>query len=392
MARSTGYLEAFFAKIKGILPQKWFDEVHRAARGMAGGKAFPKEEVEKDGCLNVSLNSEGNIRLLMTDQLGFPLYGRVHDNPPVLKLGANGLLLFGHIPMQKAMQNEVRQILQAALEAKHPTKNEGMKPWVMELAAPAKGEMVFCLDGKNFICDYEISESDVVFFNEREVTQVWEEKGDAEPVAKVYASIDDLPAATDALPKHGKEIFLAAFNAAFKQYEGDEKRCFPVAWAAVKQKFEEKDGKWVAKAEEKEIYFPIFKADEERHVVYGIVADADDAAIADWIAKGQKAENKPGLVDTQGDWHSEAELDQACENFMADYQVIDKQHKDLLKGARIVQCAVLQKGSVWPELDSAPLKFKSWVMATKIEDKKTWEEVKSGSLTGFSLAGYAERH
>ena len=96
-------------------------------------------------------------------------------------------------------------------------------------------------------------------------------------------------------------------------------------------------------------------------------------------------------MDTQGDWHSEAELDQACENFMADYQVIDKQHSELLKKARIVQCAVLQKGTVWPEADSKALKYKSWVMATKVEDKKTWEQVKKGELTGFSLAGFAER-
>jgi cation transport regulator ChaB len=386
MARSTDYLEAFIEKVKGILPKEWFDKIHRMARGIAGGKAFPAKEVEKGGALHVNLKPDGKIELLIAKQLG----GSQH---PLLQLGADGLLMFGINPVQKAMQNEVRQILQAALEMKYPAKNNGMAAWVMELPAPAKGEMIFCRDGKNFICDYEISESDIAFSNEREAMQVWEEKGGGEaPIAKVYASIDDLPEATKALPKRGKEIFLAAFNSAFKQYKGDESKCFPVAWAAVKAKFEEKDGKWVAKSESKEIYFPIFKADEAKQIIYGIVADADDEIIADWIAKGQKAENKPDLVDTQGDWHSEDELDTACENFMADYQVIDKQHKDLLKGARIVQCAVLQKGTVWPEADSKPLKYKSWVMATKVEDKKTWEQVKKGEITGFSLAGFAERN
>lgn len=65
-----------------------------------------------------------------------------------------------------------------------------------------------------------------------------------------YKTIADLPAGTAMLPKHAKEIYLAAFKSAWEQYKdlGDnrESRAHQVAWAAVKTKFEKKNGKWRA--------------------------------------------------------------------------------------------------------------------------------------------------
>jgi len=62
-----------------------------------------------------------------------------------------------------------------------------------------------------------------------------------------YPTLASLPDAVKALPKHAQEIFQGAFNAAFKQYEGDEAKSAATAWAAVKTKYEKKDDKWVAK-------------------------------------------------------------------------------------------------------------------------------------------------
>lgn len=50
-----------------------------------------------------------------------------------------------------------------------------------------------------------------------------------------YASTKDLPATTKSLPKHAKEVFRAAFNAAHKQNPKDEKKAFRIAWAAAKK-------------------------------------------------------------------------------------------------------------------------------------------------------------
>lgn len=53
------------------------------------------------------------------------------------------------------------------------------------------------------------------------------------------------------MPKHAQEIWISAFNNAIKQYDGDEERANKVAYAAVKQKYEQdKSGKWMAKESE----------------------------------------------------------------------------------------------------------------------------------------------
>ena len=67
-----------------------------------------------------------------------------------------------------------------------------------------------------------------------------------------YDKLSDLPEqVTDNLPKHGQEIFLAAFNSASKQYD-DESRWFATAWAAVENVYEKNDdGKWVKRPDHK---------------------------------------------------------------------------------------------------------------------------------------------
>lgn len=72
-----------------------------------------------------------------------------------------------------------------------------------------------------------------------------------------YQHISDLPSSVkDNLPPHAQEIYLAAFNNAWKEYKDSEKRrddssredvAHKVAWSAVKKKYEKRDEKWVAK-------------------------------------------------------------------------------------------------------------------------------------------------
>ncbi|MFN8489342.1 MAG: ChaB family protein [Caldilineaceae bacterium] len=67
----------------------------------------------------------------------------------------------------------------------------------------------------------------------------------------------DLPdSVKDHLPKHAQEIYQAAFNSAWQQYDQPEERrgdasreetAHRVAWAAVKDKYEKQGDKWVAK-------------------------------------------------------------------------------------------------------------------------------------------------
>ncbi len=74
-----------------------------------------------------------------------------------------------------------------------------------------------------------------------------------------YNSLSDLPAAVrDNLPKHAQEIYMKAFNNAWKEYEDSDKRlgdspheetAYRVAWAAVKKGYEKDEitGKWKRK-------------------------------------------------------------------------------------------------------------------------------------------------
>jgi len=61
-------------------------------------------------------------------------------------------------------------------------------------------------------------------------------------------TVQSPPEQLKGLPKHLIEIWVAAFNAAFKQYSGDEGKSAGTAWAAVKNKYRKNEqGQWVAK-------------------------------------------------------------------------------------------------------------------------------------------------
>jgi cation transport regulator len=74
-----------------------------------------------------------------------------------------------------------------------------------------------------------------------------------------YDSLKDLPdSVKDNLPKHAQEIYRAAYNSAWEQYDDPgerrkgrsrEETAHAVAWAAVKDKYEkdEKSGDWKRK-------------------------------------------------------------------------------------------------------------------------------------------------
>ncbi len=72
-----------------------------------------------------------------------------------------------------------------------------------------------------------------------------------------YDTLSDLPEnVKDNLPHHAQEIYRAAFNSAWDQYDKPEERrggnsreetAHAVAWAAVKEKYEKQGDEWVAK-------------------------------------------------------------------------------------------------------------------------------------------------
>lgn len=72
-----------------------------------------------------------------------------------------------------------------------------------------------------------------------------------------YETLNDLPRSVrQSLPKHAREIYLAAFNSAWEEYAHSQDRrggdsreevAHKVAWAAVKQKYEKDGDEWKQK-------------------------------------------------------------------------------------------------------------------------------------------------
>lgn len=66
-----------------------------------------------------------------------------------------------------------------------------------------------------------------------------------------YADIADLPAPVRShLPAHAQEIYMKAFNNAWREYAEREDReavAHKVAWAAVKKVYRKEDGEWTRK-------------------------------------------------------------------------------------------------------------------------------------------------
>lgn len=117
----------------------------------------------------------------------------------------------------------------------------------------------------------------------------------------------------------------------------------------------------------KEITTRIEKIDVEKQLVAGVVME-------------------PDVVDLQGDIYDADEIEKACHSFNRHVRLNGLMHKDFTK-----------IDSVYPvESYTAPAGFRldekkvlkgSWIMVTKVEDKDTWDRIKKGELTGFSVSG-----
>jgi cation transport regulator len=64
-----------------------------------------------------------------------------------------------------------------------------------------------------------------------------------------YADNSQLPSSVQShLPAHAQDIYREAFNHSWEQYGRDEVAAVRVAWAAVKRRYEKRQGLWVPKA------------------------------------------------------------------------------------------------------------------------------------------------
>lgn len=117
---------------------------------------------------------------------------------------------------------------------------------------------------------------------------------------------------------------------------------------------------------------PIVKQDTVRRVAYGIVYS-------------------PNKVDAHGDFMSEDEVLDMAHRFLIAYRHdvtvgVDRNHDEVIRDVDIVESFVVDKDNPDPRFAKDP---GAWIAAVKFHDEALWDEVMSGEISGFSMAGIA---
>ena len=116
-------------------------------------------------------------------------------------------------------------------------------------------------------------------------------------------------------------------------------------------------------------HVPIFiEKSKDEQIVYGIVYE-------------------PDVVDAQGDKASAEEILKAANDFMENVQTFKIMHKGKPAKVKVLQSFI---APVDYTIAKRKIKKGSWVLVTRILDKKLWEAIKSGKMTGYSMAGSAK--
>ncbi len=139
--------------------------------------------------------------------------------------------------------------------------------------------------------------------------------------------------------------------------------------------------------EDKDDEIKIFKIDDEKQIVTGIVHD-------------------PYIVDAHGDWIPPNEMEEMAFDFMENSQKIKIGHKKLMEGVRPVESWVerypttadYRTAIAGKPHDIYRIKHGedfvnsgSWLMSIPIKNKKIWQAIKSGEINAFSFGGEGRR-
>lgn len=143
----------------------------------------------------------------------------------------------------------------------------------------------------------------------------------------------------------------------------------------IKQAIKEGKAKEVQKADN----FTIYKADEDKHLVFG------------WASVSIKVDGEP-LEDRQHDLIEPEDLEEAAYEYVLNFRDTGEEHlPGYRQRGKLVESCVLtaekQKAMGIP----AGILPVAWWIGFKIEDEDTWERVKNGTYKMFSIEGKANR-
>lgn len=205
-------------------------------------------------------------------------------------------------------------------------------------------------------------------------------KQEPEQISKPYM-MATLPEAVKGLPKHAQEIWLAAYKSASEQYD-EEERMFKVAWAAIKTKYHQVDGRWVKKSDDGEYQVSLLKYSDDgfQGYCYGVVLE-------------------PNTEDSQHDVIDSSEIEKAAHAYLLNYRGgktgLDFQHeRDIDLDSETPEAAVVES-YISPadfELGEHKVKKGSWVMCVRLLSDELRKQAQGGGLTGYSIKGHGYRN
>lgn len=111
---------------------------------------------------------------------------------------------------------------------------------------------------------------------------------------------------------------------------------------------------------------PITKTVEEKRIVYGVVYE-------------------PLVKDSDGHWMRAEEIEKMAHGFMRNLRLhqIDRDHSQEAGEGIVVESFIARKGD--PDFPEG-----AWVLGTQITKAETWEAIKRGEITGYSIQGVGE--
>jgi hypothetical protein len=119
----------------------------------------------------------------------------------------------------------------------------------------------------------------------------------------------------------------------------------------------------------KAIRCSIFKADEERHLVYGVIAE-------------------PDTVDAQGDVMSALTIEELAHDYMLNSRKFDDRHDERSVDAAPVESWIQREDAV---LFGERIRAGSWVIGVKVWAEGIWQKVRDGEYRAFSIGGEGVR-
>lgn len=122
----------------------------------------------------------------------------------------------------------------------------------------------------------------------------------------------------------------------------------------------------IIKSDSVEFNVDIMKADDEKHIVTGIVYE-------------------PLELDSHNQFMDEETIEKTAHTYLEKYRNIDKEHNfDTLENVTVVESWIAKEDGT---LNGQEIKKGAWLMSVRVNDNETWSLIKSGEITGFSLAG-----